>query len=140
MDRWCGQRRWSWHLRRLWPARPRDKATKGMGTVVGRVIDLEGRPVAGAEVWAGDRNQVAARSRSGADGRFRLGPVSDERAATVWAEDEERGLAREHFEDVRVFAGRETDLGDVALCPEPGSRATSWTSRGDRSRGPERRS
>ena len=94
-----------------------DEATKGMGTVVGRVIDLEGRPVAGAEVWADDRGQVAARARTGTDGRFRLGPVSDERATTVWAEDEDRDLAREHFDDVRVFAGQETNLGDVALAP-----------------------
>jgi hypothetical protein len=100
-------------------AGPGDEATrtKGKGTVAGRLIDLEGRPVAGAEVWAGDRNQVATRARTGADGRFRLGPLSDERAVTIWAEHEERGLAREHFEDVRIFAGRETDLGDVALVP-----------------------
>ncbi len=98
-------------------AGPGDEATEETGTVVGRVIDLEGRPVAGAAVWAGDRNQVAARARTGADGRFRLGPVSDERAGIFWAEHEERGLARQHFDDVRVFARRETDLGDVALAP-----------------------
>ena len=98
-------------------AEPGDEATKGTGTIAGRVIDLDGRPVAGAKVWAGDRDPVAARARTGTDGRFRLGPVSDERATTVWAEDEERGLAREHFENVRVFAGRDTDLGDVALAP-----------------------
>jgi hypothetical protein len=98
-------------------AGPGAEATKGVGTVVGRVIDLEGRPVAGAEVWAGDRDQIATRVRTEGDGRFRLGSVSDERATTLWAEDEERGLAREHFEDVRVFAGRETDLGDVVLAP-----------------------
>lgn len=94
-----------------------DEARQGTGTVAGRIVDLEGRPVAGAEVWAGDRDQVTARVRTGADGRFRLGPLSEERAATIWAEDEARGLAREHFEEVRVFAGFETELGTVALVP-----------------------
>jgi protocatechuate 3,4-dioxygenase beta subunit len=94
-----------------------DEASKGTGTVVGRVVDLEGRPVAGAEVWAGDRDQVAARVRTDADGRFRLGLKSEERATVLWAEDQGRGLAREHLEDVRIFTGRETDLGDLALAP-----------------------
>lgn len=98
-------------------AGPGGEATKRTGTVVGRVVDLEGRPVADASVWAGDRDQVATQARTGPDGRFRLGPLSDERSTTVWAGDREGGLAREHFDDVRVFAGRETDLGDLALAP-----------------------
>jgi hypothetical protein len=81
------------------------------------VVDLEGQPVAGAEVWASDRDGVTTRAKTQADGLFHLGLVSDERAATVWAEHEQRGLAREHFEEVRVIAGRETDLGDIALVP-----------------------
>jgi hypothetical protein len=94
-----------------------DKPGKEVGSISGRVVDLDGRPVAGASVWTGDRNQVTARARTAADGRFHLNSVSAERAATVWAEDEEKELAREHFEDVRVFAGRDIDLGDVTLVP-----------------------
>jgi hypothetical protein len=93
------------------------EVAQGTGTVVGRVVDLEGRPVVGAAVWAGDRDQVEAQVRTDADGRFRLGPLSEERAATIWAEDEAKGLARQYFDDVRVVAGRETDLGAVVLAP-----------------------
>lgn len=89
----------------------------GSGTVTGRVIDLDGRPVKGAEVWAGDRGQAGAMTLTGADGRFRLGSVSEERATTVWAEYQDGGLAREHFADVRVHAARETDLGNITLAP-----------------------
>lgn len=89
------------------------------GTVVGRVTDLDGQPVSGAEIWteARDREAASTRTRSGSDGRFRLRPVDDERAAIVWVEAQERGLAREHFDEVRVFAGRETDVGDLPLAP-----------------------
>ena len=122
-------------------ARSGEKASNALGSVVGRVIDLEGRPVAGAEVWAGDRDQVAARARTDADGRFRLESVSDERAATVWAEDEERGLAREHFEDVpRLRRAGDRPRRCRAGTRRPPRRAASLTWRGGPSRGPRRRS
>jgi hypothetical protein len=92
-------------------------AKAGKGAVVGRVTNLDGRPVGGATIWADSREQPATRAQTGTDGRFRLGPISDERPATIWVEAEERGLAREHFDDVRVFAGRETDIGDLPLAP-----------------------
>lgn len=98
-------------------AGPGGEAVKQTGSIVGRVTDPDGRPVAGAEVWTGDYDKVEVRARTGADGRFRLEPVGDEHTATLWAECEPEGLAREHFDEVRVFAGRETDLGDIALAP-----------------------
>lgn len=92
-------------------------APRGDSTIVGRVIDLDGRPVAGAEIWTEARDQAEARVRSGADGRFRLGAVNDERAPTIWVEAPDLGLAREHFENIRIFKGRESDVGDLTLAP-----------------------
>lgn len=87
------------------------------GGAVGRVVDPAGRPIAGAKVWAEVRANILGRARTDADGHFRLETVNAERAITLWAEASEQGLAREHFEDVRIFAGRETDVGDLMLVP-----------------------
>jgi uncharacterized GH25 family protein len=96
---------------------PEEAPTKRAGSIIGRVLDLTGRPVAGARVWTGNRDDVTTQDRTGPDGRFRLGPMSDERPAAVWVESDELGLAREHFEEVRIFSGRDTDLSDVTLVP-----------------------
>lgn len=100
----------------LFGAAPGDDR-RGTGTVGGRVIDVEGRPVKGAEVWAEDRHEVTARARTDASGRFQLEPIGNEHAIIVWAEHRGEALAREHFDDVRVFAGRQTDVGDLVLVP-----------------------
>ena len=46
------------------------------GTLSGRVVDPEGKPVSGARVWVDTwEAKLLAEVRSDADGRFRLGPV-----------------------------------------------------------------
>lgn len=102
-------------------AAPAIESSRETGGAAGRVVDLQGRPVARARVWAADRAaKVEARSRTDNEGHFRLESINAERAVAIWAEAPEQGLAREHFEDVRIYAGRETDVGD--LCLVPGAR------------------
>lgn len=85
------------------------------GAIVGRVVDLQGRPLAGAEVWGVEFRDEVGRVKADADGRFRLGPLKDAKAVTVWAEAD--GLARERRADVRVFAGEDHDIGPLPLAP-----------------------
>ncbi len=51
---------------------------KGQLTISGRVVDLRGAPIAGAEVVAGERYGTVAQATSGADGRFKLEGLEDE--------------------------------------------------------------
>jgi hypothetical protein len=85
------------------------------GGIVGRVVDLQGRPVPGAEVWGEALRKEAGRVRADAEGRFRLGPIGEDKAVDVWFEGE--GLARERREGVHVFGGRDHDLGTLTLVP-----------------------
>ncbi len=62
------------------------------GAVTGLVVDLQGRPVAGAEVWGLAYQKKYSPTRSGADGRFRLPGLTPDRPVTIWAEAP--GLAR----------------------------------------------
>ncbi|MGO9468270.1 MAG: carboxypeptidase-like regulatory domain-containing protein [Isosphaeraceae bacterium] len=88
------------------------------GAVTGLVADLQGRPVAGAEVWGVAYQKKYSPSRSGADGWFRLPGLAVDRPVTIWAEAP--GLARERRDDVRIFPGKDRDIGRLVLLP--GSR------------------
>ncbi len=74
-------------------ARADDKAggdAAATGAITGRVVDREGRPIAGAEVWgiargATARDKVGA-ARTDADGLFRLAPLKEDKPVTVWAD------------------------------------------------------
>ena len=52
-----------------------------MGTLSGKVVDPDGRPVGGARVWTEtldtktSSRKTLAEARTDAEGRFRLGPV-----------------------------------------------------------------
>ena len=85
------------------------------GSIAGRVVDLQGRGVAGASVWGVHRLKEVGRTRADAEGRFRLGPLPEDNPVDVWFEGE--GLARERREGVHVFGGLDQDLGDLALVP-----------------------
>ncbi len=85
------------------------------GMVVGRVVDVQGKPIGGAGVLALARYDVVGQVHADAEGRFRLGPIDPAKSLTIWASAP--GMARERIEDVRVFAGADRDLGDFRLVP-----------------------
>jgi hypothetical protein len=89
--------------------------TVGTGAIVGRVVDLQGRPVAGAEVWGVAYREKVGATSTGADGRFRLAPLKPDRPIDVWADAP--GLARQHRKGLHVFPGRDHDLGVLTLLP-----------------------
>jgi Carboxypeptidase regulatory-like domain len=92
-----------------------DRAPAQTGAITGLVVDLQGRPVAGAAVWGVSYHEKFGPTRSGADGRFRLLDLKFDKPVTVWADAP--GLARERREEVRIFAGRNRDLGRLTLLP-----------------------
>ncbi len=94
------------------PAKTKAEAT---GALVGRVVDLKGHPVDGAEVWGVVRRSRVAATRTGGDGRFRLGPIAEEKAVDLWFEAP--GLSRQVREGLHVLAGRDRDLGDLKALP-----------------------
>jgi hypothetical protein len=85
------------------------------GTITGLVVDLQGRPVAGAAVWGVAYHENFGPTRCGADGRFRLSDLKFDKPVTVWADAP--GLARERRDDVRIFPGKERDIGRLTLLP-----------------------
>lgn len=87
----------------------------GTGTIAGRVVDFQGQPVGGAEVWGVVYRQRVGKTTTGADGRFRLGPIKEDRPVDVWAEAP--GLARQRVEGLHVFGGRDREIGTVTLLP-----------------------
>jgi len=92
------------------------RAVVQTGAVTGMVVDLEGRPVAGATVWVHSKNhEKLAPTTSGVDGRFRLPGLKTDAPLTVWADAP--GLARERRADVRIFPGKDHDIGRIVLLP-----------------------
>jgi protocatechuate 3,4-dioxygenase beta subunit len=93
---------------------PGSKAN-GTGALVGRVVDLQGRPVSGAEVWGVVYRDKVGSTVTDADGRFRLAPLKPDKPIDVWADA--RGFARQHHKGLHVFAGRDQDIGTLTLLP-----------------------
>lgn len=91
------------------------QADEGTGALTGRVVDLHGRPVAGAEVWGMVLRDRAGATRTNADGRFRLSPIGEDRPVSLWAEAP--GFARQRREGLHVFAGRDHEIGTLTLLP-----------------------
>jgi hypothetical protein len=98
------------------------------GAVAGLVVDLQGRPVAGAKVWGMAFPLRYAPTRSGADGRFRLAGLEPGKPVTVWADVPD--LARERRDDVRIFAGKDRDIGRLTLLPGTRIRGRAVDARG----------
>ncbi len=94
---------------------PAKKKAEAMGALVGRVVDLKGHPVDGAEVWGTIVVDRVAATRTGRDGRFRLGPIAAEKAVALWFEAP--GRSRQRRERLHVFAGRDRNLGDLTALP-----------------------
>ena len=98
------------------------------GAITGRVVDLNGRPIAGAEVWGlAFRDRVGA-TRADADGRFRLAPLKEDKPVTVWADAP--GFARQRREGLHAFAGRDHDIGPLTLLPGTRIRGRAVDARG----------
>jgi hypothetical protein len=85
------------------------------GAVTGQVVDLQGHPVVGAAVWGVAYQEKYGPTRSDAEGRFHLSGLKLDKPVTVWA-DVPR-LARERRDDVRLFAGKDRDIGRLTLLP-----------------------
>ena len=94
---------------------PTARVSAQPGAISGLVVDLEGRPVAGADVWAVARQERFGPTRSGPDGRFRLAELKPDKPVTVWADAP--GLARARHDDVHIFPGKDRDLGRLTLLP-----------------------
>jgi len=93
---------------------PGSKAN-GTGALVGRVADLQGRPVSGAEVWGVAFRDKVGSTSTNADGRFRLAPLKPDKPVDVWADAP--GFARQRRKGLHVFPGRDRDLGTLTLLP-----------------------
>ncbi len=91
------------------------KKAEATGALVGRVVDLKGHPVEGAEVWGVIRRSRVAATRTSGDGRFRLGPIAEEKAVDLWFEAP--GLSRQVREGLHVLGGKDHDLGDLKALP-----------------------
>jgi beta-lactamase regulating signal transducer with metallopeptidase domain len=98
------------------PASPGSETRKG--TLSGRVVSIEGQPVAGARV-ALERPDLApvetkSETTTDPDGRFRLGrldPMCRGRSLLIDAS----GYARECRTEVTVFPNIDNDLGEIVL-------------------------
>jgi hypothetical protein len=88
---------------------------EGTGSLTGRVVDRQGQPVAGAQVWAVVFRERVGSTSTDSDGRFRLSALKEGRAVDVWGDAP--GLARQRQEGVHVFAGRDRDIGPLILLP-----------------------
>ena len=69
----------------------------------------------GPTVWGLSYQEKFGPTRSGADGRFRLAALKPDKPVTVWADAP--GLARERRDDVRIFPGKDHDIGRLTLLP-----------------------
>ena len=92
------------------------RALLSPGRVEGRVLDDQGRPVAGAEV----RLEGAVVAVTGADGRFGF-----DRAPGTYDLEVRLGTTAKALTSVAVLAGDVTDVGDVLL-PGEGGLPLAW--------------
>src|SRR4051794_13842259 len=75
-------------------------APEATGAITGRVVDRQGRPIGGAEVWGLAYHDRLGSTRADGEGRFRLAPLKEDRPVTVWAEAP--GFARERRDGIHV--------------------------------------
>jgi hypothetical protein len=93
------------------------------GTLSGRVIDADGKPVATARVWAEDYDgktlatKTLVEARTDAEGRFRLGPVEPIYRLKLGLNVEADGFARLAVppDNLSIAAGCDHDLGTLQL-------------------------
>ncbi len=93
------------------------------GTLSGKVIDPDGKPVARARVWADQRDaktftrRTLVEARTDAEGRFRLGPVEPTYRLTRSLNVEADGFARLAVptDNLSIVSGCDHDLGTLRL-------------------------
>jgi hypothetical protein len=85
------------------------------GAVTGLMVDRQGQPVSGTVVWVLFNHKQIGLTASAADGRFRLPDLNFDKSVTVWADAP--GLARGRSDDVRIFHGKDHDVGRLTLLP-----------------------
>ncbi len=88
------------------------------GTLSGRVVDEDGKPVVGARIWAStdeQGNRIEANSDAG--GRFRLGPVAPVYRLRYDLIIDADGFARQYIASgtCSIFPRRDSDLGTIRL-------------------------
>jgi hypothetical protein len=86
----------------------------GKGTFSGRVVSIEGQPVAGARVTLERADLAPIETTSGPDGHFRLGPLDPMYRGRSLMIDAS-GYARECRTEVTVFPNIDNDLGEIVL-------------------------
>ncbi len=86
------------------------------GTVSGRVVTLDGRPVAGARVWLDVSREPPAETRSDADGRFRLTAEAAHRLPGDLLIEAD-GFARQYVNEPAIFPKAEHNVGEIILTP-----------------------
>lgn len=93
-----------------------DKGVVRTGALTGQVVDVDGRPVAGARVWLqGEARKILAETRTDANGRYRLESIPVTYSVELLVDAE--GFGREFRENVRIFPGMEPQLPDVVVAP-----------------------
>jgi hypothetical protein len=93
------------------------------GTLSGKVVDPDGKPVAKARVWAEERNaktfimRTLVEARTDAEGRFRLGPVEPTYRLMMGLNVEADGFVRLAVppDNVSIASGCDHDLGTLQL-------------------------
>jgi len=86
----------------------------GKGTLSGRLVSIEGQPVAGARVTLERADLAPIETTSGPDGHFRLGPLDPMYRGRSLMIDA-GGYARECRTEVTVFPNIDNDLGEIVL-------------------------
>jgi hypothetical protein len=94
-----------------------------MGTLSGKCVGPDGRPVVGARVWTETFDnkkfsmKVLVEARTDVDGRFRLGPVEPVYRLRYGLRVESDGLAGQFLPswNLSIFPGRDRDIGTIRL-------------------------
>ena len=116
----------SWRLATAGEGESKPNAALPPGTLSGKVVDPDGKPVAVRRVWVetwDDKMQdskLLADARSGPDGRFRLGPVEPIYRHPFPILIEAEGYARQYSHlsmkgSYSIFPGADFDLGEIRL-------------------------
>ncbi len=94
-----------------------DVVSLAKGTLSGKVVGPDGKPVINARIWVNTFGKLLAETRSNASGRFRLGPLEPVYRHPFPILIDADGFARQYVrrDSYSVFPGADTDLGEIRL-------------------------